>query len=425
MTIQPSSILIVDDTLNNIKVLFDLLQAEGFRVLIAHSGEKALQQIQEAKPDLILLDVMMPGIDGFETCTRIKANPETLDIPIIFMTALSDPVDRVKGLKLGAVDYITKPFQQEEVLARVTIHLKLYHLAAELRVTNNALEQHVADRTTELATTLQQLQTAQLQTVQQEKMSTLGNLVAGVAHEINNPLSCLSGNLPAAEDYIQDLFRAIALYQEECPQPSDATQKALQKLDLDFIQTDLAQLIQTLQESIDRMMDISTSLRTFSRADSAHPIPFDLHEGINSTLVILKHRLKAAGGLPEIQILKDYGNLPWVNCFAGQLNQVLMNLLANAIDALRETNSTNPTIHIRTEASDQVNISIHDNGAGIPPEVQAKIFDSMFTTKPVGQGTGLGLAIAQQIIQDKHGGSLTVHSQPGQGTTFTISLPLQ
>jgi len=423
------TILIVDDNPHNLEVLSETLLDAGLDVAVATSGESALRQMEYNVPSLILLDVMMAGMDGFEMCQRLKANPATQDIPVLFMTALTDSVDKVKGFNLGAVDYITKPFQQEEVLARVRTHLKLRSLAKHL-------EDKVIERTAELSKSLYELQQTQLQLVQSEKMSTLGQLVAGVAHEINNPVGFLAGNLGPAREYVQDLFRLLALYQQKYPNPDPAIQTEIEVIDLDYLRDDLPQLLNSMELGIERVRSISTSLRTFSRTDKDYKVNFDLHEGINSTILILKHRLKANEQRPEIQIVKAYGQLPRVKCFPGQLNQVFMNILANAIDAIEEQNqsrsfqeiSVDPNvITIKTELNEDDSaalIRIADNGAGIPEAIQPHIFDYSFTTKAVGQGTGLGLAIAHQIVTEKHSGTLTVTSSPGQGTEFVVRLPL-
>ena len=423
MTGLTGLILIVDDTPTNLDVISEALSNAGYKVAIATSGERALQQIERRQPDLILLDVMMPGIDGFETCKRLKANAKTCDIPVIFMTALADVDNKVKGLKLGAVDYVTKPFQEQEVLARVKTHL-------QLRLLTQNLEQQVAQKTAEL-------RAAQIQVIQREKMSALGNLVAGVAHEINNPVGFISGNIQPALDYINDLFGLLDLVQQESANFTGAIQEKIEAIDLDYIREDLPKLLSSMQEGVNRIKDISISLRTFSRADSDRPVACNIHDGIDSTIMILKHRLKASDTRPEIQIIKEYGELPQVECYAGQLNQVFINILGNAIDALEESNTgrsyaditINPNqIIIKTELSsdrEQAIIRIKDNGKGMNEEVKQKIFDHLFTTKEVGKGTGLGLAIACQIIVEKHSGILEVNSALGQGAEFAILLPLK
>ena len=281
---------------------------------------------------------------------------------------------------------------------------------------------------------LNELKQAQLTIIQSEKMSALGNLVAGVAHEINNPVSFLTGNIQPALDYINDLFGLIALVQEKHPQLHPDVQAEIINIELDYIQEDLPKLIGSMREGVKRIKDISNSLRTFSRADTNYPVACNIHDGINSTIMILKHRLKASESRPEIAIIKDYGNLPQVECYAGQLNQVFMNLLSNAIDALEDSNQgrkyqeIDNKITIKTEFledSKQVMIRIKDNGIGMSAEVQKKIFEHLFTTKGVGKGTGLGLAIAHQIIVEKHQGSITVNSVLGEGTEFTIILSIK
>jgi signal transduction histidine kinase len=426
-----NSILIVDDTPNNIRLLFDVLNRAGFVVSVVKSGETAIQKLPQIQPDLILLDVMMPGIDGFETCRRIKANPELSDIPIIFMTALSETDRIVTGLQLGAVDYITKPIQVEEVLARVNTHLGLRNIQQQLR-------QEICDRQQaeiNLQHTLTTLQQTQIQLIQNEKMSALGNLVAGVAHEINNPLGFLSGSINNTKDQVRDLIGHLSLYQQHYPNPLEPIQENANNIDLEFSIEDFPKLLNSMQAAIDRIQNISNSLRTFARADSDSQVFCNIYDSINSTILILKYRLKADEHRPEIQVIKNYGDLPKIECFPGQLNQVFMNILANAIDMFDEMAQTrsfaelkaNPQqITIRTEIiSNQVKISITDNGLGMNENVKSKIFDHLFTTKTVGKGTGLGLAIAHQIVVEKHGGAIEVNSTLGQGTEFIIILPVR
>lgn len=422
-------ILLVDDNPNNLKVLAEAIQGHGWKALMATDGESAIEQAGYMAPDLILLDVMMPGFDGFETCRRLKANSITQNIPIIFMTALSDTQDKVKGFDIGAVDYITKPFQQEEVVARLKLHLKITHLT-------QTLEQRVEERTAELARSLSLLQNTQLQLIQNEKMSALGNLVAGVAHEINNPVGFLSGNLQPAEEYVRDLIGLVDLYQQTYTNPTPEIQDQIEEIDLDYVREDLPKLLNSMKLGIDRIRNISISLRTFSRADKDYKVPFDIHEGLDSTLLILKHRLKANDHRPEIEVVKKYGDLPSIECFPGQLNQVFMNILANAIDALEEANLSRDSdaikakpnqISIETIVIEGHTIQIHitDNGVGISEAVKSRIFDHLFTTKAVGKGTGLGLAIAHQIVVENHAGTIEVNSDPQQGTEFIITLPIK
>ena len=427
-------IMIVDDNPNNLKVLSQSLRNAGWVVAIAKSGEIALKQANHTPPALILLDVMMPGIDGFETCQRLKANPNTMDIPVIFMTALSDPVDKVRGLSIGAVDYITKPFQAEEVLARANIHYKLRSLTKELREQNDLLEQRVAERTTKLKKSLEELESTQIKLVQHEKMATLGNLVAGLGHEINNPVGLIFSNIDPIKEYLSSLLYAIKLYQHEIDDSTPEIAVEIENLEIDFIAEDFPKLIESIETAVKRLKSISSSLRIFSRADTAAKTFFDIHDGLESTLLILKYRLKDNEHRPKISIVKDYGKVAPVKCYAGQLNQVFMNLLANAIDALDEAveiftyeeleaNPKRITI-TTTVAEERAIIRIGDNGKGMTEEVMSKIFESSFTTKAVGKGTGLGLAISRQIIEEKHGGTIKCRSEVGKGTEFEIALPI-
>ncbi|MEG4293214.1 AAA family ATPase [Microcoleus sp. C2C3] len=278
------------------------------------------------------------------------------------------------------------------------------------------------------------LKQAQIKIVQSEKMSALGNLVAGVAHEINNPVGFLVGNIQPALDYIKDLFGLLDLYQQKYPQLDPEIQEEIENIELDYIREDLPKLIGSMREGVKRIRDISTSLRTFSRADTNSPVACNIHDGIDSTIMILKHRLKANDTRPEIKVIREYGNLPQVECYAGQLNQVFMNLLGNAIDALEESNQGRPyagianQITIKTEIDGdkkQAVIRIKDNGVGMSEAVREKIFDDLFTTKGVGQGTGLGLAIAKSIVVEKHGGTIEVNSVLREGTELIIFLPMK
>ncbi|MEM8504644.1 MAG: response regulator [Cyanobacteria bacterium P01_D01_bin.1] len=425
---QKAQILAVDDIAANLEVLNELLSAAGYDVIAAISGERALKRLESLTPELILLDVQMPGIDGFEVCRKIKANSKTANIPVIFITALSDDASITKGFSLGAADYISKPFRELELLARVKTHLRVQSLTQDL-------ENQVAERTAQWQAATQALQHSKLQLVQHEKMSALGNLVAGVAHEINNPISFLNGSIQNARNYVQDLQHQLDLYQKHYPNPAKPIQDYAEEVDLDFVCEDLPKLLNSMKGATDRIKSISTSLRTFSRADTEYKVSADIHEGLDSTLLILKYRLKANEARPDIEIVKNYGELPTIECFPGRLNQVFMNLLANAIDVFDETAQHSTftelkdkpqIITVKTTAlpeESMAEIRIRDNGKGISDPVKAKMFDHLFTTKAVGKGTGLGLAISQQIVVEAHGGAIDVQSELGRGTEFCIKLP--
>ena len=410
-------ILIVDDNPTNLAVLSEALSSAGFHFRVATDGESALALVARNRPELILLDVQMPGIDGFETCRRLKANADTQAIPVIFTTALSDTESKAKGFSLGAVDYIPKPFDQTEVLVRLRVHLQLKYLT-------DSLEQQVSERTAAL-------HQMQVQLVQQEKLSSLGEMMAGIAHEMNNPINFMVSNIRPLEEYIAEIIEILNLYQQEHLTPSSQLKNAIEEIDLDFVLEDVGKILDSFQLGSERIRGISKSLRMFARSDSETKAPADLHAGLDSTLIILQHRLKGKGGRDTIKVFKSYGKLPPVHCYSGPMNQVFMNLLANSIDALEEAidqeklQDSIPQIHITTQVVEQtVVVQLADNGVGIPEPIQERLFEPLFTTKPVGKGTGLGLAIAHQIVVKKHQGSLTVKSPMGQGTIFTITLPI-
>ncbi len=312
-------------------------------------------------------------------------------------------------------------YTQELELARQTLEKRVEERTEELSQKNQQLQQ----AHNQLNQTLQNLQKTQAQLIQSEKMSSLGQMVAGIAHEINNPVSFVYSNLEHANNYTQDLIRLVHLYQQQYPNPTPAIQDETEAIDLEFIKDDLPKLLSSMKTGADRISQIVLSLRNFSRLDEAEIKSANLNQGIDSTLLILNHRLNT-----EIEVIKNYGDLPLVRCYPARLNQVFMNIIVNAIDALEDAKKKyknfSPSILIQTETVNvnQVKVRILDNGSGIKLEDKNKLFDPFFTTKPVGQGTGLGLAICYQIIE-KHKGKIEVISEPGQKTEFAITLPIK
>ena len=632
-------ILIVDDTPDNLRLLSTVLQSRGYRVRKAINGPLALKGIEIAPPDLILLDVNMPQMNGYEVCEKLKADPQTSEIPVIFLSALDDVSDKVKAFAVGAVDYITKPFQGEEVLARVKNQLTLRVLSKQLSEQNALLQQEIRDRqqaekaliesasrlrnqnivlmelarnqvlnqgdlkaalkeiteatahniaiervsvwlydetgtkiqcldlferslnqhgegleltaidyptyfqalsqeqliaaddahtdprtrefsssyltplgitsmldapislggqtvgvlcneqvgtsrpwtpedqnfarsiadlvslaleaqkrkrveealrksearerekATQLELALDELKHTQAQLIQTEKMSSLGRMIAGVAHEINNPVSFIYGNLSHASEYFRNLMRLLQIYRQTYPHPTPEIQQIASEIDLDFLVEDWQKLLKSMQVGAERIHQIVLSLRIFSRFNESEVKLVDIHEGIDNTLLILQHRLRSVGDAGGIEVIKDYSQLPQVACYPSQLNQVFMNLLSNAIDALENQPSPRViTIHTSIQNSkfkiqnemphtpclmpQFVIIRIADNGPGMSEDVQKQIFDPFFTTKPVGSGTGLGLSISYQIVVEKHQGQLSCISTLGRGTEFIVEIPI-
>ena len=413
-------ILIVDDTLENIRFLSDFLTQQQYQVRKAISGQAALMAAKTSPPDLILLDVNMPGMTGYEVCQQLKQDPRTDSIPIIFLSAGNDLEDKIRAFQSGAKDYITKPFQLEEVLARVQTQLTIGQLQKQLEAQNAQLNQ-----------TLESLKRAQESLVQQEKMATLRKVVAGVAHEINNPLGFIASNIKPAQEYIHYLTDVLNLYQQKYGDSDPEIQALLADNDLNFVIRDLDNILTSMGTGASRIRTVVLALRIFTRLDESGVKPIAIQESIESALAMLQHRLQLNQHGKVIQISRDYDTLPPIAGHAAQLNQVMFHLFNNAIDAITERISQNPDeqispeIAITTQAEQtHISIRIRDNGIGIPAEQQALIFEPFFTTKAAGQGIGLGLATSRRIIEEMHSGQLLCSSKNEVGTEFVIHLPL-
>ena len=480
MDLKNTRVLLVDDNPVNLDVLVETLEQEGYDILIATNGMQALSVAQQRLPDLILLDINMPEMDGYEVCRRLKEDDRTRAIPILFISALGEMLDKVRAFEGGGVDYITKPFQTEEVLARIRTHLTLRQLQEDLQAANLGLK----EKNEALENTLNQVKEMQNQLIMREKLASLGKLSAGMAHELNNPVAATqrgAGQLETAFSQLQDAHRKMGELRLSDTQLSEllvldqqAQERARQRADLDaLVRSDkecemetwlkdwgiqnawehaptlvnldydpnelqaladhftvdqfpvviawfgytytIYSLLSQIGLGTSRMAEIVQALKAYTYMDQAPVQSVDTHEALDNTLVILHNKLKAG-----VTVCREYcEDLPLIQAYGSELNQVWTNLIDNAIDAMGGKGA----LILRTfkEAS-WVVVEIEDDGPGIPEDIQSKLFDPFFTTKPPGEGTGLGLSISHNIVVQKHGGKITVSSQPGK-TCFSVRLP--
>lgn len=424
-------LLLVDDQKIVGKVIQRILASEP-DIVLCHCCDprQALQFAIKQPPTVILLDLVMPGIDGLLLLRWLKRHSATRDIPVVMLSAKEEPELKAKAFTQGANDYLIKPPDALELIARIRYHARSYrNFRGMVTATHLAHAQFH-----QLQQTLQTLKTTQAQLIQTEKLAGLEQVVAGMAHEINNPINFIYGNLTHAQEYAEQLLYLVQFYQKNCPLSCVGMHEHPDSADLEFIVEDLPKLLTSMKVGADRIRQIILSLRKFSHLDQSDLKAVNIHEGLESTLLILQHRLIAKLGSSEIQVIKDYDPLPLVECYPAQLNQVFMNVLGNAIDAIEKMRQQTEAayvgqIHIRTvlQASDRstVTIEIADNGCGITEAVRPHIFDPFFTTKPIGKGTGLGLSSSYQIIVNQHGGIMKCTSVAGQGTRFWIQIPLK
>ncbi|MFK5926927.1 MAG: ATP-binding protein [Desulfuromusa sp.] len=408
-----SQLLLVDDSAMNLDTLLATLE-DNYDLRVAIDGQSALDLIAAGyRPDLILLDIMMPGLDGYAVCQKLQADESTREIPIIFLTALDSDDDEAKGLELGAVDYISKPFSPAIVIRRVQTQLAL-------KQHQDHLQSLVQAKTKELTEAYKDLKQVHDQMLQQEKMASIGQLAAGVAHEINNPAGFIGSNLNSLQKYVAKLNEGIAFLERtimDMNDPELATQvkKMKRRLKFEFIQEDIDDLITESKDGIDRIALIVRNLKGFSRAEDDTLKATDLQECLEGSLSIAWNEIKY-----KAKVEKNYQELPPIQCLPQQLSQVFVNLMVNAAQAIEDQGIV--TITTRRE-KDWAVVEIGDNGSGISPENLERIFEAFYTTKDVGKGTGLGLSICHDILQ-KHQGTISVASTVGEGTCFTIKLPI-
>lgn len=404
-----STILLVDDEAINLAVIGNLL-VPYYQVLVATSGELALEIAQGVpRPDLILLDVMMPDMNGYEVLSRLKASAECRDIPVIFVTSLDADFEEERGFELGAVDFISKPVQLSTLLARMRTHIELKHARDSLQSQNEFLEAEVERRQ-------QAMQQVQMQLLQSEKLAAIGQLAAGLAHEINNPIGFVNSNLTTLKGYFAEIFQicknaGITVDTAAVPSAGQSSAQA----EIDYMFADTPQLIDESLEGLARVRKLIQDLKNFTHVDSNNWELADVHVCLDTTLNLIWNELKY-----HCQVIKQYGDIPQIYCLPSQLNQVFMNLLINAGQAIKKQGE----ITIQTGClENKVWVEIADSGEGIAPEHLNHLFEPFFTTKPVGKGTGLGLSISHNIVE-KHGGSIEVRSEPGNGTRFRVYLPV-
>ncbi len=409
-----SVVLVADDSLTVRMELQDLLDEDGYKAIAVEDGQEALEAVNRYLPDLVILDVIMPKMDGIEVCRKVKNNPATQQIPVVIITSKTDIDDKIRGLNAGADDYLFKPYNPKEFTAKVNALFRMKKMQMET-------ERNILARSNmELQEVNKKLKNTQAQLVQNEKMVALGHLVAGIAHEINNPLSFVISNVRIFDEVFQDYQQLFDLYHNAkdslSSQHLQRVDELEKQIDLAFLQTEVPRLSKDVHEGLERIRKIVLDLRNFSRLDEAEQKRANIIAGLESTLNLLQHQLKN-----NIEVSKEYGDIPEINCFPSQLNQVFMNVLVNAIQAIPNKGK----IIIRTfQEEGMICIQIIDNGKGIDQETLAHIFEPFFTTKQVGDGTGLGLSISYGII-DKHNGTIAYSSELGKGTTCTIKIPVE
>jgi two-component system NtrC family sensor kinase len=411
-----AKILTIADTVTW-EVVQELLQKEGHQVKVALDGKDGVDLAREFSPDVIICDGTLPEIHWFEVCRLVKADPELSTGYFLLLTTPEQFAD-VKELDAPFDDFVLKPIVKQELLGRLRAGLR----GRELRL--------------ELARVQQELQLSRDRTLESEKMSNLGELVSGIAHEINNPITFIYSNLTHVQSYATDLIELLRLYQKKLVNPDAEILQKQQDMDVEFLLEDLLKIVSSMRTGSDRIRQIILSVQDFSRSDRSGWQLFDISDGLENTLLLLQHRLPAREGRRDIKVMKEYGNLPQVECYAGQLNQAFLNIINHAIDALEESTQEleesesvkfKPVILISTQVIDaqRISIEIADNGMAISEDITAQISDPFLIAKPAEHSRALGLAVSYQIIVEQHKGELKCFSEPGKGTKFRIEIPLR
>ena len=409
---EPADILVVDDTAANLEILCRMLKKNGYKTRPAPNGKLALRAAAAQAPDLILLDINMPEMNGYQVCKSLKQDKGLREIPVLFLSARMETEDKVTAFEAGGVDYITKPFQVKEVLARIRTHLEIRRLQLELKAKNRHLMQ-----------TMDRLEKTQAQLVASEKQAVLGVLTAGIAHEINNPVNFIKTSVDALQHDFNDLLALV----DVCSVCHNPEKEAVEnEVEFDTLKPEIRDLFQNIEEGVRRTREIVSSLGVFSRKDDSRFSAVELEQILESALVILKNRYKN-----RIRIQKKYMDSLKVDCIPGKLGQVFTNILINAMDAIEEKKDTvrDERIFIETGTSNKEGrpfafVRISDTGPGIDPDKIQQIFDPFFTTKEVGKGVGLGLYISHEIVRD-HDGFMNAGNIPGKGAEFCVFIPIK
>lgn len=415
ITLNNKRILLVDDEPENLKTIKSLLEKEGYEIVAVKDGEEGYKIAKSFRPSLIISDLIMPVVDGIQFLNKIRSDVNLKDTGFVILTGKDSRESRITGLSKGADDYLTRPFDSEEFLARIKNNIRVCNYQNEIKLKNSKLEEAYS-----------RLKSIQSQILQQEKMASIGQLAAGVAHEINNPIGFIMSNLNTLGKYANKILEFLNAQSEVIDKLSTPSNKDIdiilngikekkESLKIDYILNDIESLIKESTDGTSRVKDIVLNLKSFAHLDEAELKQADINAGLKSTLNIVWNELKY-----KITLEKEYGNIPLTKCNLGELNQVFMNVLVNAGQAIKERG----LIMIKTWSdSNDIYISISDTGNGIPKEFQKKLFEPFFTTKKVGEGTGLGLSIAFDVVK-KHKGTIEVKSEEGKGTTFLIKIPV-